>query len=152
MDNDVQNLLKLLNKFHYTLACCESMTGGKFASILTKSPGAGRIFKGGFIVYTNEAKKKLAKISPYILNNFTGNAGPTAQENKSVGQIYIGISSDYSSFSKDYHFNGSRSEIVQQAIKTGIQLLINAVKKFSDDKLIDNNHLLSRISKREHNN
>ncbi|MCE8170024.1 MAG: CinA family protein, partial [Candidatus Moeniiplasma glomeromycotorum] len=51
-------LVNLLAKHNLTLATCESLTGGLFASKLAKIPGVGKIFKGGLVVYSNEAKIK----------------------------------------------------------------------------------------------
>jgi PncC family amidohydrolase len=112
----MKNLVELLNNHNLTLASCESLTGGLFAKRLTDMVGAGSIFKGGLVVYSNEAKIKLAKISAAALEkygaiskrcaeelaqntqkilktdlaiSFTGNAGPTSQENKPVGLVLL---------------------------------------------------------------
>src|SRR4051812_33517162 len=111
-------LLQLLTKHNLTLASCESLTGGLFAATLTNTPGIGSIFKGGLVVYSNESKIKLVQVSPATLEkygaissecaqemafntqkllkadlaiSFTGNAGPTGQENKPVGLVFIGL-------------------------------------------------------------
>ena len=57
-------LVKLLTKHNLTLATCESLTGGEFAATLTAIPGTSLILKGGLVVYTNEAKIKLALSRP----------------------------------------------------------------------------------------
>ncbi|CAB4489945.1 unnamed protein product [Rhizophagus irregularis] len=125
-----KSLVNLLTENNLSLATCESLTGGLFASTLTHIPGASQILKGGLIVYCNEAKKIIAKVSPITLEkygavseqcaremaqntqqllkvdlaiSFTGNAGPQALENKP--------------------FFGSREEIKEQTVEAGIELI-----------------------------
>ena len=50
-----------------TLALAESMTGGLVAARLTAVPGASRAFKGGAVVYSAEAKAKLAGLNPAFI-------------------------------------------------------------------------------------
>ncbi|CAI2186285.1 759_t:CDS:1, partial [Funneliformis geosporum] len=110
----------------------------------------GQVFKGGFVVYSNEAKSKLVKVSQKTLQeqgaisaqcaeemasntqqllgtdlaiSFTGNAGSTTQENKPVGLVYIGLAIKGALISKEYQFFGSRREIRRQAVETGIILI-----------------------------
>ncbi|CAG8653951.1 18990_t:CDS:2 [Rhizophagus irregularis] len=132
------------------LATCESLTGGLFASTLTHIPGASQILKGGLIVYCNEAKKIIAKVSPITLEkygavseqcaremaqntqqllkvdlaiSFTGNAGPQALENKPVGLVYISLAIQERLINKSYQFFGSREEIKEQTVEAGIELI-----------------------------
>ena len=149
-------LVELLAKHGLSLASCESLTGGLFATAFTEIAGAGQVFKGGFVVYSNEAKIKLVKVSQKTLQkqgaisaqcakemaynaqkllgtdlaiSFTGNAGPTAQENKPLGLVYIALVIKDILVSKEYHFFGSREEICQQAVKAGIRLIKDKLNK-----------------------
>ena len=54
-------LLELLES-DLTISTCESCTSGLLGSELTKQPGSSSFYKGGFIVYSNEAKSKLLGI------------------------------------------------------------------------------------------
>ena len=146
----MESLIELLAKQNLSLASCESLTGGLFATAFTEIAGAGQIFKGGFVVHSNEAKVRLVKVSQKTLQkqgaisnqcakemayntqrllktdlaiSFTGNAGPTAQENKPVGLVYIGLAIKGNLIGKGYRFSGSREEIRRQAIETGIRLI-----------------------------
>lgn len=110
---------KLLSKKNLRLACAESLTGGLFAQLLTQVSGAGMIFNGGIVSYTNEVKNKVLNVPQKILDeegavssecaeamaenvrkilnadigiSFTGVAGPTKSEGKEVGTVFIGIS------------------------------------------------------------
>lgn len=146
-------LVELLTEKNLTLASCESLTGGLFATSLTEVAGASKVLKGGFVVYSNEAKNKLAKVSFATLEehgavseqcaqemalntqqlletdlaiSFTGNAGPGKSENKEVGLVFIGLAiQGCPLISKRYQFSGSREEIREQVIKAGIELIKN---------------------------
>lgn len=103
-----------------TLAVAESATGGGLAERITSIPGCSAWFVGGFITYTKRMKMDLLGVPAEILDEFgpvsaptaeamangarrrtgatwalsiTGNAGPTADDEKApVGMIYVGIS------------------------------------------------------------
>ncbi|CAG8851017.1 39589_t:CDS:1, partial [Gigaspora margarita] len=45
-------------------------TSGLFAKLITDIEGAGQIFKGDFIVYSNETKIKLAGVSSLTLKKY----------------------------------------------------------------------------------
>lgn len=156
LKKEISSLINLLTKKNLTVSTCESLTGGLLAATLTEISGAGQVFKGGFIVYTNEAKQKLVNISPLILQkygaiseqcakqmayntqqllntdlaiSFTGNAGPASQENKPVGLVYIGLVTKNNLISQVYQFSGSREEIREQAVEVGIKLIRDSFLK-----------------------
>ncbi len=119
MKDSYVELVDLLKKHELTISTCESITGGMIASMIVEVPGASKVFKGGLVVYTNEAKQKLANVSEKTLNEYgaiskqcviemanntnkklrsdisiavSGNAGPVVDENKPVGMSYLAIS------------------------------------------------------------
>ena len=119
MKDSYVELVDLLKKHELTISTCESITGGMIASMIVEVSGASKVFKGGLVVYTNEAKQKLANISEKTLNEYgaiskqcviemanntnkklssdisiavSGNAGPVVDENKPVGMSYLAIS------------------------------------------------------------
>lgn len=114
----MNELAHVLLKKNLTLAAAESLTGGLFQQEVTSIPGAGNIFQGGVVCYTNEAKnqilhvkeatiqehgvvseqcaKELAENVASLLNadigiSFTGVAGPDELEGNPVGTVFIGI-------------------------------------------------------------
>jgi len=154
---NMKSLLELLSNHNLTLASCESLTGGLFATNFTQVPGAGKVFKGGLIVYSNEAKIKLLKVSSSTLEkygavskqcademvknaqrllkvdlaiSFTGNAGPQTLENKPVGLVFISLAIQERLISNSYQFYGSREEIRERAIETGIELIRKFLVEF----------------------
>lgn len=60
-------VLDLLTARGETLALAESMTGGRIGALLTEIPGASRSLVGGAVVYSPEAKLRLADLPPAIL-------------------------------------------------------------------------------------
>jgi len=60
-------VLDLLAARNETLALAESMTGGRIGALLTEIPGASRSFVGGAVVYSPEAKLRLAALPPAVL-------------------------------------------------------------------------------------
>ena len=147
------NLLKdyfISNKL--TLGSVESFTGGAFASHITKIPGASNFYKGSIITYATEIKENILGISHDLVEkhgvvsaeiahemalkgrellnvdicvSFTGNAGPSAMEDKPVGLVYIGIADKNGVKVHDYLLKGNRCEIQQEAIS----IVENILKK-----------------------
>ncbi len=46
----------------WTLATCESLTGGGVGAIITSVPGSSRVFRGGLITYATDLKVSLAGV------------------------------------------------------------------------------------------
>lgn len=149
-------LIKTLLDKNATIATAESCTGGMVAARLTSVSGASGAFKYGAVTYSNEAKHtaigvstetldehgaisaetamEMAKGVRKLLNadigvSVTGNAGPGAAENKPVGLVYIGISSDGYSAVLENHFSGDRISVREQAADAAISLALSAAEK-----------------------
>lgn len=140
-----------------TLGSVESFTGGRFASSMTSIPGASKFFVGAYVTYATWEKIRLLNIkkervdaygvvsqeiagdmamhgkflldSDYCIS-FTGNAGPEAMEGKPVGLIYIGVSAYNYTQVFQYHLNGSREEIIAQALSLGYSHLAKMLHDF----------------------
>ncbi len=139
-----------------TLGSVESFTGGGFAKDITSVSGASHFFKGALVTYATEEKARILGI-PYsdidtygvvsqeiagqmashgksLLNvdycvSFTGNAGPTAMENKKVGEVYIGIAFYDKVQVFGYQLDGDREKIQKEAIKIAYDLLEKIIEK-----------------------
>ena len=113
-----QQLVSRLLEKQYTIASCESLTGGLFASTLAEIPGVSGTLKGGVVTYWTEIKEKVAGVSEETVKqygvvsaetavemaagvkklfdtdvavSFTGNAGPDTMEGKPAGLVYTCI-------------------------------------------------------------
>ncbi|MCM3214672.1 competence/damage-inducible protein A [Niallia taxi] len=114
-----KELSKELGKHGLTISAAESLTGGLFQQEMTNIPGAGNVFSGGVVCYTNEVKQNVLSVKEETIANdgvvseqcaielaenvaklidtdigisFTGVAGPDELEGHPVGTVYIGIS------------------------------------------------------------
>ena len=145
-----QDINRLFREKGRTLGSVESFTGGKFASDITSVSGASHFFKGALVTYATEEKARILGI-PYseidtygvvsqeiaaqmashaksLLNvdycvSFTGNAGPTAMEDKKVGEIYIGVAFYDKVQVFSYQLEGSREDIQKEAINIAYEIL-----------------------------
>ncbi len=126
------------------------------AARLTSVSGASGAFKYGAVTYCNEAKNVLLGVSTETLDehgaiseetakemaigirkvmnadigvSVTGNAGPGAAENKPVGLVFIGVSSDNYSAVLENHFEGDRVSVREQAADAALLLALSAVEK-----------------------
>ncbi|MCD6427131.1 MAG: CinA family protein [Caldisericaceae bacterium] len=152
MENELL-LGDILKAKKLTIATAESFTGGLFGKKITDIPGSSEYFLGGIIAYSYKAKEKLLKVNKRtlakygavsaetakematnvknILNadigvSFTGVAGPSLQEGKPAGLVYIGISYNNTLVFKE-KFGGSRIEIREKSVDFAIEKLINLI-------------------------
>lgn len=146
-----QQVAQTLINSKKTLAIAESCTGGLLTNRLTNIPGSSNFLKLALVVYCNESKIKLLKISPStiikygavstqtavalakgarkILNSdfgigITGIAGPTGgTKAKPVGLTYIAICTKVESLCLQCRFRGTRTRIKDQAATQALRLL-----------------------------
>jgi nicotinamide-nucleotide amidase len=123
-----------------------------FQEQLTTIPGAGKVFKGGIVSYTNDAKSNALDVSEGTISehgvisgecamemasnvrkkldadvgiSFTGVAGPDEQEGKPVGTVFIGISyRDGNTHFKELNLSGSRAQNRIRSVKYGCHYLL----------------------------
>jgi len=138
---------KILNKLikkNLSVSTAESCTGGLLAYNFIKNQDSSKIFKGGYITYSNEMKIKELKVKKGSLTkngavsyqvakemieglykknktniciSTTGIAGPGGStKNKPVGLIYIGIRLDKKNIIIKKNFKGTRVEIQKKCI------------------------------------
>ncbi|MBR4383157.1 MAG: CinA family protein [Selenomonadaceae bacterium] len=139
----------LLKQKNFTVATAESCTGGLLASTLTDVDGASAYVKGGIVSYTNEIKNSVLHVNAETSKNFgvvsaetaremaanvreifsstigistTGIAGKSV-EDKPVGTVFVAVDAENFSAVKEFHFNGTRTEIKAQAVDAALKLL-----------------------------
>ena len=129
-------VIKNSNSKRLTISIAESCTGGLIGHRLTEVSGSSKAFKGGIIVYSNQAKMKLLDIKESTLDSHgavseetaksmaenvrkkfntdyglavTGIAGPTGgTKDKPVGTVYIGMAKENHAEAKRYNFGNNR--------------------------------------------
>lgn len=155
MEQVIQNLLEK----KLTIAAAESLTGGLFSEQLTAFSGVSEIFTGSIISYQNMVKEKVLHIAKETIDHvgviseqcakemaqnvknicssdigisFTGVAGPSKQEGKEVGTVFVGISlPDEEPIAIPLKLRGSRQQIRLRAVKNGCFYLLKELKRWN---------------------
>ena len=138
---------KILNKLiesNISISTAESCTGGLLAYSFVKNKDSSKVFKGGYITYSNEMKIKELKVNKISLNkngavsyqvaeemieglykknktkiciSTTGIAGPGGStKKKPVGLIYIGIRLNKKNTIIKKKFKGTRIQIQKKCV------------------------------------
>ena len=144
-----------LRRRKLTVAAAESCTGGLLAAILTAHGGASDYFRGGAVVYSNEAKEILADVAPQLIHShgavssvvagalargarlrleakiglgITGISGPGgATPGKPVGLTYVAVDSDKHSAVKKHLFTFERAGNRLASVGAALDLLEDAI-------------------------
>lgn len=160
-DNDGGSLAKstveaLLRK-GWTVATCESLTGGMIAAAMVEVPGASAAVRGGLVTYQTDTKTILAgvpaetiercdvvsaevamgmaqgvreRLGVDIAVSATGLAGPgggTAE--RPVGTVFLGVSTAEGTRAIPLHLTGSRERIRTLAMKNALNAVrLEAIK------------------------
>jgi PncC family amidohydrolase len=139
-----------------TVAAAESCTGGLLAAVLTAHAGSSDYFKGGAVVYSNEAKSILADVPPDLIHGhgavssvvagalargararlgakiglgITGIAGPGgATPGKKIGLTYVAVDSDEHSAVKKYDWPYDREGNRLASVGAALDLLEKAIE------------------------
>jgi nicotinamide-nucleotide amidase len=139
----------LLQEKNARICTAESCTGGGIASALTAIPGSSKWFEYGWVTYSNQAKTELLGIPQKILDeegavseavvlamaegarkrskasvsvSVSGIAGPGGGSvEKPVGTVWLGFSTENTSYAIQKHFNGDRRSIRQQTVQYALE-------------------------------
>jgi PncC family amidohydrolase len=145
-----------LRRRKLTVAAAESCTGGLLAAVLTAHGGSSDYFRGGAVVYSNEAKTILADVAPDLIHGhgavssvvagalargareqlgakiglgITGIAGPGgATPGKTVGLTYVAVDSDEHSVVKKYQWPYDREGNRLASVGAALDLLEKAIE------------------------
>ncbi len=144
----------MLRQRKLTLATAESATGGQLASLITEAPGASDYFLAGYVAYSAEAKRALGVpaevISTYgtvsetttqalaeaarrtshadIAVATTGNAGPTASEDKPLGLLHTVVDIGGRQISHETRYSTTRTEFKRRGALDALYLLWRELK------------------------
>jgi nicotinamide-nucleotide amidase len=136
------------------LATAESLTGGRLGDVLSAAPGASDTYLGGVVSYATEVKQRVLGVSEETVEKHgvvsaecaeematgvrelvgadyavstTGVAGPTTQEGKPVGLVYIAVAGPDGVRSERFDFDGERPEIREKVVKAAVDLVLETV-------------------------
>ena len=138
-----------------TVATAESCTAGLLGAVLTSHGGSSNFYKGGAIVYANEAKTALADVAPDLIHGhgavsavvaqalasgvrhrlgadiglgITGIAGPGgATPGKPVGLVFVALDSDRKSAVKRSELPFDRDGNRRASVGVALDLLEDAI-------------------------
>lgn len=143
----VKTIIKKLSKQKKSLAVAESITAGGLAAAITEIAGASKVFLGGVIVYSDEAKIKQLGVSKKLIAEYTavseqvviemansvrkkfgadyaiattGVAGPKAAYGQKPGTVWLAIADGKSTLTIPLSLTGDRDSVRNAAIESAI--------------------------------
>lgn len=142
-------LAEVLRERGVTIAAAESLTGGLIGAELTRAGGASDFFRGSAVTYTTDAKRDVLHVDESVLMgpgavseeaaaalaegaaklfgadlgvSATGVAGPSEQEGKPVGTIFIGATFGGRTETRAVRGYGDRENIRTIAMNAALEL------------------------------
>lgn len=134
-----------------TVGCAESLTGGALAALLSEPAGASAAFLGGVVSYATRVKRDVLGVTAAQVVSAdcaaqmasgvrtllgcdwalatTGVAGPTPQEDKPVGTVYIGLAGPLVVRTARLLLDGDRAEIRAASCASALGLLLAEVER-----------------------
>ena len=136
------------------IASAESITGGGLGDLLTAAPGASETYLGGVVSYATAVKQQLLGVTDETVEkegvvsaacaremavgirdllkadfgvSTTGVAGPTEQEGKPVGLVYVGVAGPRGVRTVELKLDGERAEIRDQACIEAVRTVMESV-------------------------
>lgn len=157
-------ILNYLRANEKTLALAESCTGGLVASAFTGLCGASKVFLGGFVCYSNDAKVEMLDVPECLIEqhgavsaecavamadgaaerlgadyalSVTGFAGPSGgtPENP-VGTIYVGYHSPVGSWAVKFIYPGERQTVREMAVNRALDTMRRKLLKYQTQEAI----------------
>ena len=152
----IEKMHALFKQNSLTLSVAESCTGGFLSHLITTLPGASNFFEAGVVSYSADAKKSLLRVSPDCIAKYgvvseqtaremaekirrltktdfslstTGNLGPDVLGGKERGLIYIAISTNGQTMTKELRLKGSREKNREEAAFLALQFLLKIAEK-----------------------
>ena len=146
----------LLRASGATVATAESLTGGRLAAVLTDTPGASETYRGGVVTYATELKTTLLHVDEAIVAQHgvvspecakamasgvralagttygvatTGVAGPSEQEGKPPGTVFVGLAGPGLVEAVALELNGKRRQIQDATVREALTALAEVLSR-----------------------
>ncbi len=140
----------LLRASAHTVATAESLTGGRLAVHFTTVPGSSETYLGGVVTYATEVKASMLEVPSEVIEEHgvvspecakamatgvraltgasfgvstTGVAGPTEQEGKAPGTVFVGICGPGILEAVELDLEGDREEVQDQTCGRALEAL-----------------------------
>lgn len=146
--------LQFLAGLGWTVAVAESLTGGLLAAGFVAVPGASSAFAGGVVAYATESKSQVLGVDPGLLAargpvdpqvaeqmargvrglfgadvgiSTTGVAGPTGQDGKPPGHVYVAVVTPRCAEVRRLQLTGDRTAVRHATVETALRLALSTV-------------------------
>lgn len=146
----------LLRASGSTVATAESLTGGRLAVALTDTPGASETYLGGVVTYATELKASILDVDQRIIEEHgvvspecaramasgvralagatfgiatTGVAGPTEQEGKPPGTVFVGIAGPGLLEVVALELSGKREQIQDRTVREALDAFESVLRR-----------------------
>ncbi|MDR1723930.1 MAG: CinA family nicotinamide mononucleotide deamidase-related protein [Tannerella sp.] len=148
-------LHRVLIERNLTLSLAESCTGGALSALFTAIPGCSQYYRGGAVVYSNDAKINVLGVSHSAIEQngavsrevviemaagarrvfgsdcsiaVSGIAGPDGgTADKPIGTVWIAVSCDNKCVAQEFHFTRVREANILRACTNGIRMLLEII-------------------------
>jgi len=134
-----------------TLATAESLTGGVLAELVSAPPGASEAYLGGVVSYATQVKVRILGVRERTVEEYgvvsqqcaremaegvrrllgadwgvstTGVAGPTTQDDKPVGTVFLAVAGPEGTTCLERSFEGDRVQIRDRASVAAARLVL----------------------------
>jgi len=152
----VESVHRLLRAAGQTVATAESLTGGRLAAALTGTAGASDVYLGGVVTYATELKASLLGVSERIIEEHgvvssecaqamavgvraltgatygvstTGVAGPSEQEGKPPGTVFVGVAGPDLAVAVVLELRGKRAQIQDRTCREALSAFEQVLRR-----------------------
>jgi nicotinamide-nucleotide amidase len=139
-----------------TVATAESLTGGRLAAALTATPGASATYVGGVVTYATELKVSLLGVPQHLVDAHgvvsaecakamaagvraltgatygiatTGVAGPSEQEGKPAGTVFLGLAGPDLLEAVALELSGKRHQIQERTCRQALEVFLDVLRR-----------------------
>jgi len=149
-------VVQMIKEKNLTIAIAESCTGGLLSSRIINVPGVSKVYRNGFVTYSNGSKETwlkvphalmlkegavseavaiamaegVAKVSDASIGvGITGIAGPDGgTPEKPVGMVCIGFTINGKNSANTFYFNGNRKKIRDYSVQYALATLYSLLR------------------------
>ena len=156
MTDRLKRVHLLLRASGSTVATAESLTGGRLAVALTDTPGASETYLGGVVTYATELKASVLDVDQRIIDEHgvvspecakamasgvraltgatfgiatTGVAGPTEQEGKPPGTVFVGIAGPGLVEAVALELSGKREQVQDRTVREALDAFESVLRR-----------------------
>jgi PncC family amidohydrolase len=139
-----------------TVATAESLTGGLLGGLLTATSGSSETFRGGVVSYATDLKQSLLHVTDDVVREHgvvsaecaeqmaagvralvgadwalstTGVAGPTLQEGRPPGTVFVGLTGPAGTGTERLVLDGDRDAVRRASCRAALERLLAALDR-----------------------